>query len=150
MSSEELASRLCKAIHERRVVRFHYEGGTQTVEPYAYGTMASGEECLAGYQTGGYSTTSGPSGWCRYEVSKIEGLIITERVAAGLRPGYPTFEMFERVFACVRSRLERRTGMDRRKKQIRIDFPDRRKGGDGRKAERRTRKDRREGHEGSR
>jgi hypothetical protein len=148
MSSEELASRLCKAIRERRIVRFHYEGGNRTVEPYAYGTTASGEECLAGYQTGGYSTRSELSGWWFYEVSKIEGLIITERVAGGLRPGYPTFEMFERVFACVRSRLERRLGMDRRKKQIRIDFPDRRKGGDGRRAERRTRKDRREGNEG--
>ena len=148
MHSEELASRLCKAIRERRIVRFHYEGGNRTVEPYAYGTTASGKECLAGYQTGGYSTGGEPSGWLLYEVSKKEGLIITDRVAAGLRPGYPTFEMFERIFACVRSRLERRLEMDRRKKQIRIDSPDRRKGGDGRRAERRTRKDRREGNEG--
>ena len=148
MHSEELASRLCKAIRERRIVRFHYEGGNRTVEPYAYGTTASGNECLAGYQTGGYSTGGEPSGWLLYEVSKKEGLIITDRVAAGLRPGYPTFEMFERIFACVRSRLERRLEMDRRKKQIRIDSPDRRKGGDGRRAERRTRKDRREGNEG--
>jgi hypothetical protein len=101
MSSEELASRLRKAIHERREVRFYYDGGIRTVEPYVYGAMASGEESLIGYQTGGYSSPSRPHGWCLLEVSKIEGLVLTGRIASGLRPGYPSPESFERVFACV-------------------------------------------------
>jgi hypothetical protein len=140
MSSEELVSRLRQAIYGRHVVRFSYAGGrVRTVEPYAVGVLATGEESLIGYQTGGYSSPSRPHGWCLYEVSKIGGLVLTDSIGSGLRPGYPSPESFERVFACV----ELRSGTDRRKKQVPIDFPDRRKGGDRRQDERRSGKDRR-------
>jgi hypothetical protein len=155
MSRDEFRSRVCKAIQERRIVRFHYEGGIRQVEPYAYGAAASGKELLIAYQIGGYSTPTTPPGWNLFEVSRMEGLIITNQVASGLRPGYQGIGAFETTYARVevqarsgsdrRRGRDRRSGTDRRKKQVPIDIPDRRKGVDRRRGERRSGKERRKG-----
>jgi hypothetical protein len=153
MSSEELVSRLRKAIYERHVVRFSYAGGrVRAVEPHAVGVLTTGEECLLGYQTGGYSAPGSPPGWNQFEVSKIAGLIITKRVSSGQRPGYQRRkQLFQTLYAerrsvgDQRSGQDRRSDTDRRKKEVPIDFPDRRKGRDRRKGERRSGKDRRKG-----
>jgi len=154
--TSSLHDRICEAIRTGRVVRFSYAGGgIRVVEPHSYGVTAAGEECLLGYQTGGYSSEPRPHGWCSFDVVGIEGLVLTDGRALGRRPGHPTSDAFTTVF-CMRHersgedrrRRARRSDKDRRTKRIPIDFPDRRKGGDRREGTRRTGKNRREGDSG--
>ena len=145
-----LYSRICEAIRTRRVIRFCYAGGMQTVEPHSYGVTAAGEECLIGYQTDGYSTESRPHGWCAFDVVDIEGLVFTDRLATDLRPGHPEKDSLATVYACVDRRSvadrregDQRSGVDRRQEPAPIDFPDRRRDANRRKEERRSSGDRR-------
>ena len=146
----DLRSRIREAIESRRVIRFHYDGGMRTVEPHSHGVTASGEECLIGYQTGGHSTESHPYGWYVFDVAGVEGLVLTDQLAVGLRPGFPE-DSLTTVYATVETRSgadrrlkrDRRSGTDRRTRQEPIDFPERRQGEDRRTCERRSIRDRR-------
>lgn len=79
---------ICSAIRSRQVLRFSYDGGWRTVEPFCHGISTAGHEVLRGYQTGGYSESGNPVGWKLFQVSKIAGLMPTGQTFAGARPGY--------------------------------------------------------------
>lgn len=81
-------AQVCRAIQSQRVVRFSYDGGSRTVEPFCHGTSTAGNEVLRGYQTGGYSSSGEPVGWKLFEMAKLSSLTITDTQFSGRRPGY--------------------------------------------------------------
>ena len=46
---------VCQAIAQRKVIRFHYDGGTRDIEPHVHGVGKDGGELLRGYQVSGFS-----------------------------------------------------------------------------------------------
>ncbi len=94
MTSEDL---LCRAIRERRLVSFVYEGTSpsrRTVEPHIIGRSREGHLLLSGWQrTGG----SG-EGWRNYHVPTMSDLAASDERFAGPRPGYnPDDDTFARI-----------------------------------------------------
>jgi len=79
---------VCEAIRARTVVRFSYDGGSRTVEPYCHGVSPTGNEVLRGYQTGGYSSSGNPVGWRLFEIAKIASFRQTSQLFSRNRPGY--------------------------------------------------------------
>ncbi len=74
---EDMNQTICSAIRSKQTIRFDYNGGFRTVEPFCYGVTAAGSDVLRGYQTGGHSESGNPVGWKLFRVSEISGLIIT-------------------------------------------------------------------------
>jgi predicted DNA-binding transcriptional regulator YafY len=62
---------ICEAIQNRRVLRFDYDGGERTVEPYVLGTTRAGVELLRAYQTSGFSQSGQSQGWKLFRTSEI-------------------------------------------------------------------------------
>lgn len=81
-------SELVRAVRERRVVKFIYDGRERAGEPHAYGVAATGEPLLLFFQTGGDSATRPPPGWRRFSAAKIERLVVTDAVFTGVRAGF--------------------------------------------------------------
>lgn len=79
---------VCDAIESRAILRFSYDGGVRTVEPYCHGISTAGHEVLRAYQIGGYSQSGDPRGWKLFEVAKISGLSETGQTFTANRPGY--------------------------------------------------------------
>lgn len=76
---------ICSAIRSKLIIRFYYNGGSRTVEPFCSGVSTAGNEVLRGYQTGGYSRSGNPVAWKLFEVSQMSGLTFTDNslTAAG-------------------------------------------------------------------
>lgn len=73
---------LCRAIAEKRRVRFRYHGRQRLVEPYAYGVSGQGKLLLHGYQVSGASRSAaaGLPGWRSFHVPEIHQLkVLRER-----------------------------------------------------------------------
>jgi hypothetical protein len=81
-------SLLCKAILEKKVVRFYYAGGYRLAEPHCYGVSKDGNELLRVYQIGGYSESNNPSGWKLLRLDEISNLSSTEDSFPSPRPAY--------------------------------------------------------------
>jgi predicted DNA-binding transcriptional regulator YafY len=67
---------IAKAIHERRRLRFFYDGGARVVEPYVYGACET-HELLRAYQVSGYSR-SRASGWKLFRVEEIVDIALLD------------------------------------------------------------------------
>lgn len=76
----------CRAINERQVVQFYYEGELRIVEPHCHGITTAGNQGLRAYQTDGYSS-SGKMGWKMYDLGKAAGIELLGGFN-GTRPGY--------------------------------------------------------------
>ena len=82
-------SGVVRAIKERRVVTFLYEGFVRTVEPHVYGVHKdSGNELLSGYQIAGLSHSSQRPGWRLFRLTEVRAFTVTEKVFNHPRPGY--------------------------------------------------------------
>jgi hypothetical protein len=79
---------LCRAIKQRRIVRFHYDGGVREVEPYCHGTSGEGHELLRGYQIDGFSTSGSREGWKTFRLDTAAGLELTDRHFFRIRDPY--------------------------------------------------------------
>jgi hypothetical protein len=83
-----LKPELCEAIATRRIVRFYYEGGFRSAEPYIYGLNKDELEYVLVYQTSGVSSSAKPEGWKRLRVEKIDQLDISAATFAENQPEY--------------------------------------------------------------
>lgn len=83
---------LVRAIREKQVLRFVYNGHARVVEPHAYGVAATGETVLHAFQVEGESASRPPPGWRTFNVALIEALAATEGRFADSRPGYVSGE----------------------------------------------------------
>ena len=79
---------ICSAIRSRQVIRFYYNDGFRTVEPFCYGVSTANNEVLRGYQMGGYSESGNPQGWKLFRVSNISDITVTGECFDTIRPGY--------------------------------------------------------------
>jgi len=87
---------MIRAIREKQVLRFNYNGHARVVEPHAYGVNATGEVVLHAFQTEGDSSSRPPPGWRTFNVGLIEELAATNerfsQARAGYVPGEPPLE----------------------------------------------------------
>lgn len=79
---------LARAVRERRVVMFTYDGRPRVVEPHAYGLGGDGVPVMHGYQTGGESVSGGLPGWRTFRVAAITELRVGDDRFASARPDY--------------------------------------------------------------
>ena len=75
---------LLKAIHERKLISFEYQGKARVAEPHDYG-IQNGVERLLCYQVGGASSSGRLPSWRLIEVAEMEKLKITNRKFPGNR-----------------------------------------------------------------
>jgi hypothetical protein len=78
---------ICRAIRERRLLTFFYEGGPRFVEPHAYGTTTQDNPGLRAFQTDGFSSTA-TMGWKMFDMSKASHIRILETKFGSPRTGY--------------------------------------------------------------
>ncbi|MCK4764503.1 MAG: hypothetical protein KAW12_20050 [Candidatus Aminicenantes bacterium] len=50
-----MSSKIQRAIREKKVIRFYYESGNRTVEPFCFGVSSAGNNLLRGFQIDGFS-----------------------------------------------------------------------------------------------
>ena len=70
---------IIKAIKNKSLVEFDYEGESRTVEPHCYGLTTAGNEAIRAYQVDGYSS-SGKMGWKLYDLSKAEDIKVLDEI----------------------------------------------------------------------
>lgn len=74
---KKLDKTICKAINEKRILQFSYQGHRRLVEPHTYGIDHLGHKALSAYQVGGTST-SGVLGWKLFHTDKITSLSVLQ------------------------------------------------------------------------
>lgn len=84
---KNMSTIICRAIAEKRLIEFNYDGGNRVVEPHCAGTTTAGNPGLRGYQVGGYSS-SGKMGWKMFDMSKAGSVNISNSHFGGPRPDY--------------------------------------------------------------
>jgi len=61
-----------RAIRERKIAAFQYEGKFRVVEIHAFGAAAGqGDDIILGWQTGGFSRSGRLPGWRLFNVDRI-------------------------------------------------------------------------------
>lgn len=83
-----MANEVCRAIRNRRVLEFTYEGYNRIVEPHCHGRTQRGNECLRAYQTRGGSSSGKVPDWKMFTVAKMSGVSVSNNTFSGTRPGY--------------------------------------------------------------
>jgi len=79
---------ICKAIREKRILTFMYDGHPRVVEPHCYGLTRTGKEAIRCYQTGGTGVKPDVTPWHLMTVAKMMNLQILEDSFSTTRPGY--------------------------------------------------------------
>jgi hypothetical protein len=79
---------VCQAIAQRKVIRFHYDGGTRDIEPHVHGVGKDGGELLRGYQVSGFSRSGQVTGWKTFKLDEVRAMALTDRSFASPRVGY--------------------------------------------------------------
>jgi hypothetical protein len=97
-----LKTELCEAIAGKRIIRFYYEGGFRSAEPYIYGLSKDGVEYVLVYQVGGVSSSAKPEGWKRLRVEKIDELNVSTDTFGENQPEYnPNDAVIKTVFCKI-------------------------------------------------
>ena len=79
---------ICRAIKEKRVIKFYYKGYLRIVEPYAYGIhKTTYNKILRAFQIAGGSSSEEIVGWKLFIVDEISFLITTNE-QFNVRPEY--------------------------------------------------------------
>lgn len=93
---------LAKAIHEKRLVTFRYDGLMRKAEPYTYGINKKGHEVLSAFQVAGSSKLGNRPMWRLYLISAIRNLQINDETFSAVRSGYKRNDSrMERIFAQI-------------------------------------------------
>lgn len=79
---------ICRAIRERRVLRFTYEEGEREIEPYCHGYSRDAQELVRGYQIAGASRSHEPVGWKTFRVDRMAAIAVTFATFPAGREGY--------------------------------------------------------------
>ncbi|MCK9399181.1 MAG: WYL domain-containing protein [Bacteroidales bacterium] len=72
-----MKNEICKAIRNKKIIKFLYDGESRTVEPHCYGLTTKGNEAIRAYQIAGYSS-SGKMGWKLYDLSKAGNIQVLD------------------------------------------------------------------------
>lgn len=76
---------IMNAITQKQVITFVYDGRTRVCEPHVFGIANRKNQVLC-YQTGGGSVRGGVPEWRRFDVARIEDLVVTKDEFPGVRP----------------------------------------------------------------
>jgi hypothetical protein len=77
-----------KAILDKRLLRFVYDGYFRTVEPHTYGIDKQGRHTLVAYQVRGGSRSGELAGWKTFHESEMHRLSTLDERFSGPRPEY--------------------------------------------------------------
>ena len=83
---------ICRAIRERRVLRFSYDGGSREIEPHCHGFSREAHELVRGFQLSGASRSGEPVGWKTFRVDRMEAVAVTFATFTSPRDGYDAAE----------------------------------------------------------
>lgn len=78
---------LCRAIAEKRLVQFKYDGRLRIVEPFCCGISNANNYVLRGFQIRGTDKTK-PLCWRLYELAEMSQLNVTQHNFKGNRKEY--------------------------------------------------------------
>jgi predicted DNA-binding transcriptional regulator YafY len=81
-------SEISKAISERNLIAFSYDGFNRIVEPHTLGVDARQKALLCGYQVAGGSRSGATEGWKFFAVDRIERVVVRPEKFASPRPEY--------------------------------------------------------------
>lgn len=79
---------LAKAIINRELISFTYNGYSRLVEPHTYGISSTGKESLLAYQVKGGHSSGHHEPWHLFSTSKMFGVTSTGRIFSGPRKSY--------------------------------------------------------------
>jgi predicted DNA-binding transcriptional regulator YafY len=92
---------ICRAIRERRILRFTYDAGAREIEPYCHGFSRESHELVRGYQIAGASRSGEPSGWKTFRVDRMTAVAVTFATCRDDRDGYdPADNRMATVHCC--------------------------------------------------
>jgi len=84
---DEKKELLCRAIVEKRLLQFKYDGRSRIVEPFCFGIGPADSYVLKGFQIRGADKTK-PLCWRLYYLAEMSQLNITQHGFKGKRPDY--------------------------------------------------------------
>ena len=77
-----------KAIQNRHLLVFTYDGFSRTVEPHTCGISTKGHRALRAFQIGGGSESGEYVGWKMFHIDEMFSLSELPRLFVGPRPGF--------------------------------------------------------------
>ena len=95
-------SLICRAIRERRLLRFGSEGSVREVEPYCHGFSRESHELIRGYQVAGISRSGEPIGWKTFRVDRMSAVAVTFTTFPADRDGYDPADNRMATLHCCR------------------------------------------------
>jgi hypothetical protein len=81
-------SEISKAIAEKKLIAFSYDGFRRIVEPHTLGLDTRRKPLLCGYQIAGESRSGVSEGWKFFTVARIEQGVVRPEKFASPRPEY--------------------------------------------------------------
>jgi predicted DNA-binding transcriptional regulator YafY len=93
---------ICRAIRERRLLRFSYEGGDREIEPYCHGFSREAQELLRGYQIAGASRSGESTGWKTFRVDRMSAVAVCFTTFPPDRTGYGQSDNHMATLHCSR------------------------------------------------
>jgi hypothetical protein len=101
ISLDEKKDLLCRAIADKRLVQFKYDGRSRIVEPFCCGISTAGNYVLRGFQIRGSDKTK-PLCWRLYELSEISQMSVTQHGFKGNRHEYnPLDSSMTEIFCSI-------------------------------------------------
>ena len=98
---DEKKDLLCRAIAEKHLIQFKYDGRTRIVEPFCCGISTGENYVLRGFQIRGSDKTK-PLCWRLYELSEMSHLSVTQHSFKGKRPEYnPEDSGMAKIFCSI-------------------------------------------------
>lgn len=94
---------ITKAITERIVIQFEYDGFTRIVEPFTLGIhKTTNNTVLRSFRVGGYSKSEREPQWRLFDLSNITNLKLTNQKAMNFREYYnPNDKDMSFIICCV-------------------------------------------------
>ncbi len=92
---------LCRAITDKHLVQFKYDGRLRVVEPFCCGISTAGNYVLRGFQIRGSDKTK-PLCWRLYELAEISQMSVTQHGFKRKREDYnPEDSAMTKVFCRI-------------------------------------------------
>lgn len=94
---------ICKAIAQKKIISFDYEGGRRTVEPFLLGIRkGTGKETLRAFFLKGHSNSSTGNAWRPYVINKMSNLTMEDETFTGVREQYnPNDSAMSEIFCRI-------------------------------------------------
>jgi hypothetical protein len=103
---------ICRAIHDRRLLRFNHGGLERVVAPYCLGTSHLGNEVLRAVQVRGFSKKGGLGFGKLWTVSGIKNLLVLDEQ---FEPDDPHYNPDDSAMKFIHCRVQRRLRRRRRR-----------------------------------